>query len=541
MTDTDTLLDRARTALREGDLRAAHSACRLILNDDPRHTGALELFAMTAMQAGKPVDAARLFERLVQLRPEASSVWNNYGGALAQTGRIDDALTAFRRAVAADPDDAAAQNNLGSALRSTGDLAGAVDAYRAAIVAEPDYVEAHANLGVALRKVGDLDGALAMGARAVALAPDNAEAQNNLGTTRFDRGELAAAVGAYEAALTSNPGMVEARRNLARTHAWMGKVDESLAYVAAVLAAYPEDAEAHLITSHAHFLEGDMRSAWSAYEWRYRTDRFAAFGDELTSPRWQGEDVRGKTVLVRAEQGFGDAIQFARYVPELAARAGSVIFDMRTELVDLMRTLESAVDITEQRTRSGDEDLHVGLMSLPHLLDLEDRMCPVPVPYLHAYPARTAVWRDRLGPGRKIGITWAGNPHHPLDRVRTIDPDMLAPLWAVDGVDWVSLQHDAPAPPGVANIVGDLSDFADTAAVIANLDLVIAVDSAVAHLAGALGAEVWMLLPTAHEWRWPVTGDGTGWYPSMRIWRQSTPGDWSDVIAAVATELAGRR
>lgn len=442
--------------------------------------------------------------RTLALAPSTPEGWRRLAFGHVAAGEAAAAALALARALAAAwtaPD----LSNLAELRRAAG-FAGAARAARRAAALDPALAEAHTNRGnVALQAGRVVEADLAF-ARALALHAPGHAALYNRAAARHELGDAAGAVRLYEAALALAPGFFEARWNRAL----------------ALLAA------------------GRWREGWQAHEIRRLHPELRP--RDFPVPCWQGEDLAGRRILLAAEQGLGDTIQFLRYVPAVAARGGRVVLDLPAALLDLARPLAGVERLVVSGAPVGEVDLQAPLMSLP--LRLGPEQPPPAPPYLVADPARRRRWQDRLAgdPRPRIGIAWAGNPAHRNDRRRSLDPRALAPLAGLAHLRFVSLQKDRPAPPGWLAAGPDLADFADTAALIAELDLVIAVDTAVAHLAGALGRPLWILLSPAAEWRWPRGRTRTPWYPSARqVWqRPEEAPDWGPTMARLAERLAGR-
>jgi tetratricopeptide (TPR) repeat protein len=356
--------------------------------------------------------------------------------------------------------------------------------------------------------LADLDDGTAAEAhmrQAIALQPNLAEAHASLGFLLTGRGDLAAAVSACQSAIDLQPDF----------------------------------AVAHWNQGIAYLLAGQMAEGWAQYEWRKR--RFpAAFDAPPAGPEWDGSPLAGRTLLVLAEQGFGDTIQLCRYLPPLVAEGAQVVLECAPKLMGLLRCLPG-VTLTPPRAARPPYDVWADQMSLPRLFGTTLETIPSAHPYLHADAGRSAAWAKRLPAGLRIGLVWAGNPAHSNDRRRSIPVAALGPLFAAASGVFVSLQvgpSAAIAPQfGLADNAAALPDFGETAALIAGLDLVITVDTAVAHLAGALGVPSWVMLPHAPDWRWLLHRDDSPWYPSLRLFRQDRPGDWPGVIARVAKAL----
>ncbi|OJY67351.1 MAG: hypothetical protein BGP12_14550 [Rhodospirillales bacterium 70-18] len=473
----------------------------------------------------------------------------NQAVTAAAAGRREAAIGLYRRAAARDPGLAEAHNNLGNLL---GSGEAALAAYDAALAARPDYAEAWANRGIALKAMDRLESAEAALRRAVALRPGLAAAHNALGTTLTARGRLEAALDSLAIAARLDPADPFVAVNQGLVLARLHRAREAIACQRRAVALNPALADAHLGLAETLLLDGQYREGWREYEWRWRTAAGARLRRAFTQPRWDRAAPPGGTVLLHAEQGLGDTLQFCRFAP-LVARQARVVLEAPPPLRRLLGTLAGVAEVVEAGAKLPPFDRECPLLSLPHALGLRLGGIPAGVPYLHPDPAAAAAWRARLAalPGRKVGLAWAGNAAladiraNPIDRRRSLPLAALAGLGAVPGVSFVSLQKGRagaePPPPGLAlhDWTAELDDFADTAALVAGLDLVVSVDTAVAHLAGALGRPVWLLNRFDSEWRWLLGRSDSPWYPTLRQFRQPSYGDWPGAIAALATALRG--
>jgi len=472
-----TLLDALDAAVNHhmaGRTDAAERHYRLILGVDPAQPDALHLYGVLHAQRGAPAAAVASVARSVRLRPMAAQPWAHLGGALKAADRLEEAEDALRRALALDP-------------------------------ALADGMEA---LGATLHGLARYPQARAWLARALALRPGHAETLLNLGTVLRDQRRFAEAETCFDA----------------------------------VLARQPAHSGAHLARAVGRLVQGDLRGGWDGFEHRWH--RFA-------TPPWQGEPLDGATILLHMEQGFGDAMQFVRYAPLVARAGGRVIVETHHLLFRLFGRLDPSIQILVRGPQPPPHDRHCPLMSLPRAFGSDLANLPAAVPYLTPEPGDANRWRDRLaagssaGPeGLRVGLVWAGNPRHRNDRNRSLPIAALRPLLAVPGVRLVSLQtgdarDDLAKLPGETpeDLIEGVRDFADTAAILANLDLLITVDTAIVHLAGAMGVPSWLLLPYAPDWRWLLDRADSPWYPSLRLFRQPRPGDWATALGTVAAVL----
>jgi tetratricopeptide (TPR) repeat protein len=503
--DAAALLQDGLDHHRAGRLAQAERCYRAALAVQPDQPDGLHLLGLLGATAGDAAAAARCIATAASLRPEEARYWGDLGACLYQLARMEDAEAALRRALALAPDRAPPLDCLGLVLAARGDAAGAEGAYRAALRLQPDAPGTRTNLGNLLREQGRLDEAIV---------------------------EL-------RAALALRPGAPDALHNLAVALAAAGELVEAEALCRAALARDPAHADAHYTLGTTLLLGGRLREGFSEFRWRWRRRGFAP-PRAFAQPAWRGEALSGRTLLLHAEHGLGDAIQMLRFVRTVAT-LGRVVLEVPAPLVRLAEPLAPTV---ARGAAPPAFDVHCSLMDLAGVLNVDLDSIPTAVPYLAPPEAAVAAWRKDLAtvPGLRVGLAWAGNPRYPADARRSLPPAWLAGLADLPAMSFVSLQKDAAASPPLALLdrTAALHDLAETAALIANLDLVVAVDSAVAHLAGALGRPVWLLNRFDTCWRWLRERADSPWYPSMRIFRQARPGDWEGVMAEVRAALNAR-
>jgi tetratricopeptide (TPR) repeat protein len=532
-------LSRALSAHGAGRLGEAEQLCQGILASDGNHFAALHLLAIVQSALGNKAEALASYDRALELRGDHPEVLSNRGVTLHQLERFEDALASYDRALAVRPDYAEALSNRGNTLRSLNRFDEAVASYERAIVARPDHVTASCNRGATLLQLGRLDKALASFDYALTLAPNHAEALSNRGITLHRLSRFEEALASYDRALTARPNYAEALCNRGVTLHEMRRFDDALESYAQALAARPDYAEAHFNEGLSRALIGDYQRGLQKFEWRWRAEQRDQKRD-FRQPLWLGtDDIAGKTILIHAEQGFGDTVQFARYVPMVAARGARVILAVQRPLRRLMESLGGATDIVARGEKLPAFDLHCPLLSLPLAFGTRPETIPSATPYLHASSADLARWKERLGPRRRplVGLTWSGGPT--LRHRSTKLKELLPLLDSSRHATFVGLQKEIPPEdlPTLTNQSSllhfghEFSDFADTAAVIAQLDLVISVDTAIAHLAGALAKPVWVLLPYVPDWRWGLDRNDCPWYPSARLFRQDECRAWDRVVA----------
>ena len=472
-------LNRAVSDYQAGKLVEAEQLCEQIVAAKSDFFDALYLLAIVQMRLGKNDAALANFDRALNLRPDSAQAHFNRGNVLPKLKRHDEAVASFDRAIDLRPDFAMAYSNRGNVLQTLKRYEEAVANYDRAVGLQPGYAVAHFNRGNALQQLKRFEEAVASYDRALALRADFAEARLNQSLSRL------------------------------------------------VIA--------------------DFGHGWQGYEWRRKVESPGNIWRNFTQPQWFGhENISGKTILLPAEQGFGDTIQFCRYVPLVAARGARVVLEVLTPLAELMTTLAGASQIVCKGDPLPDYDIHCPLLSLPLAFGTRLETIPSAVPYLRASPQSVAEWDARLGPKTRprIGLAWSGEPTHPNDQNRSIPLNALLSLLDIDAT-FVSLQKDVrPSDATVLQARSDLrhfgdalKNFSDTAALVSNLDLVISIDSSVAHLAGALAKPVWVLLTFIPDWRWLLDRTDNPWYPTARLFRQDDTRAWDNVIVRIRAAL----
>lgn len=520
----------------------------------PTISEALSL-AVEHHQAGRLAEAEPLYRQVLAAEPNRPGVWRLLGLLAHQTGRHEMALQYIGRAVQLQPDDATAHVDWGLVYHRLGRLGQAVAGYRRALELRPDYPEALSNLAHALTAQGKLEEAVACGRRALELRPDYAEAYNNLGNALRDQQRLDEAAACYRRALKLRPDLAQTHRNLGIVLADQGQPEAALASYRRALELQPDDVEAHLGMALVMLVTGDFQQGWAEYQWRWRRQDNPP--RSLQQPLWRGEPLGGRTCLLHAEQALGDTIEFVRYARLLKRQGARVVFECPAPLLRLLVGCPGIDRLVQQGDELPAFDVHAPLLSLPGILGTRVATIPGEVPYLFAEPELVGRWRDKMSrlDGFKIGINWRTRPGSGDWMRRTIAAQHFQSVAAVPGVKLVCLQKGVG--PAEENAIlprlglwdpgpdfDGAAAFVDTAAVMAHLDLVLTADTAVAHLAGALGVPVWVALPTPPDWRWLLERHDCPWYPSMRLFRQKRPGDWAgvfaEITAALCERLAGR-
>ncbi len=494
------ILQAAMAAHRAGALDVAETKYRSVLDMSPDHADALHLLGTVLHQRGDNRGAKPLIEKAIAANPGAASYLNSYGLVLRALNQSSDACQVWAKALKISPGYLDAHNNLGMTLAEMKQFDNAETVLRAGLAETPDSAMLRTSLGRALLLKDDVDRAVAEFQSVLDMDPAHANALNNLGVALNLMDDRVGARSAFERAL----------------------------------AADPDHVDAHFNYSHLLLTEGEFEEGWRHFEWRLRR---RDYGRKFDVPQWDGEPLDGRTVLLWSEQGLGDAVQFIRYAPLVAARGGTVIAECRKPVIRLFEHVAGLSGVFENR-EARDYDLHVPMMSLPRIFESDLDSIPASIPYVEGLdPTPVAATEGAL----KIGLAWAGNPGYSRDKHRTRALAEFAPLAAVANVEFFGLQT-GPAgkqepPPGMVftDVVQDVLDFHDTARVMLDLDLVISVDTAMAHLAGALGLPVWVLLYKASDWRWLLDRDESPWYPTMRLFRCED--DWPALFEDVAAAL----
>ncbi|HEX2943257.1 MAG TPA: tetratricopeptide repeat protein [Rhodopila sp.] len=548
--DVDARNSLGNMYLAQGYLDEAIACYREAERTKPDYPGLQANLGEALRRAGRLEEAVPRFRRALGTDAASTALWNRLGNTYTALGRHDEAVCCYRRALECDSACVDAHNNLGNVLGALGRWDEAIASFRSALALRADFPDALSNLGNALKARGEMDAAVACYRRAIALKPDYVEAHYNLGNALREQGQPDDAVACFAKAINLRPDFVDVYVNLGGLLADQKMLDAAIACYDRAIALAPHLVDGHFNRAIALLAKGDLLAGWEEYEWRWQMPEMAAASPRYTQPRWRGEAASGRTILIHAEQGFGDTLQFCRYAPLVAARGLQVVMSVPKPLVRLLRNLSGVNQVIAEDHEPPPFDLHCPMLSLPLALQTTLPTIPIHIPYLHADRAQAAVWQDRLaaqGDGqRRVGLVWAGSArnHSPtlaaVDGRRSLPPEKLASLLELPGLQFFSLQKfGPPAPPvyALTDFMSEMEDFADTAALIANLDLVISVDTAVAHLAAALGKPVWLLDRFDSCWRWLTNRRDSPWYPTIRLYRQPSPGDWDAVVDEIARDL----
>jgi tetratricopeptide (TPR) repeat protein len=504
----DRLLAEAGEHYRAGELDQARAACQRILQGRASDAGALTLMAAIAADERQTAEGMRWAERAAAADPAAAGPHYVMGRLCQDDGRLPEAEAHYRRAISLKPDHARAHNNLGAVLQMQGQLQAAVESYQRALALDPSLPQANQNLASILR--------------------DDAAAEK--------------AIAGFQRLLQENPRDAQAHTDLGNVYRELGRHRDAIASYGRAIACDPDLPEAHFARGIELLLCGEYEEGWREYEWRWRVKAFSSPMRALREPVWNGERMAGGTLLLHAEQGFGDTLQLVRYAALAAERCKAVVIECQPQLKRLLADTPGVTSVHAPGEPLPRFDAHLPMMSLPGVFATTLQT----VPWTGAYVRPPAdAPRVISSPGPNIGLVWAGEPRQGDDRKRSLTLALLAPLAETPGATFYSLQKGAGAaqasspPQGMrlVDLAPGIQDFADTAALIAQLDLVITVDTSVANLAGAMGAPTWVLLSTVPDWRYHLEGETTPWYPTMRLFRQTADGDWAGVIARVAQAL----
>ena len=569
---------------RAGDLDLAEEHYRRVLGREPENPGILHLLGTLAHHRGRHDVALDLLGRAIAADDRVAEFHNTLGAILQAIGRTEESLSAYRQAILLKPYFAEAYNNIAMVLQSQGNCSRAVAYYERAVQLAPDCADIHYNLGNALRSEDRLSEALDEYQQSLKLKPDYAEAHNNLGITLREQGQFEQAIDSYRQAIRLNPGCALFHSNLASVLQHQGRLADAIAHCERAVSLEPGSAEvyynlgsalrdagrcdeaieqnnlaiwlrpdyadAHWNQAIAYLLKGSLLEGWKEFEWRRSTDwHISAYPHRHRKPRWNGESFAGRRLLVHCEQGVGDCIQFVRYLPLVKALGGTVIFEAWRSLHGLLKEfdgIDKLVELSFETKTRAQFDCCASIMDLPGIFGTVEETIPASVPYIHADPARAEYWRRKLaGPDFKVGIVWAGSAMHANDYNRSCRLEHFAPIGRIEGIKLYGLQKGEPARQAdeladevaLENLAEHFADFTDAAAAIESLDMVISVDTAVLHLAGAMGKPVWALLPFAPDWRWMLGRADSPWYPTMKLFRQEEWGDWNSVLRNVTEEL----
>lgn len=542
-------LDQARRAVQDRRLDQAQQLCRDVLAANPHHAEAFTTLGLVLAEQNRLDEAELCLRRALEICPSSVEAHNNLGVLLNRRWRCREAMEHFREALRAGPEDAMLHCNLGVAHYRAGRFEEAMASLDRALALRPQFAEALHQRALAWTALGRCERAVEDCRRALALRGDDPDVLNTLGMALGRLERFAKARVAFQEALAADPAFVQARYNLANLLRNMGDCEGAIAAYDRAIELEPDFADARWNRATACLLAGRFHEGWVDFGWRRRAhDGSTLYPHRLDGPRWDGSPLEGRRLLVHYEQGYGDSIQFWRFLPRVKAFGGTVLLEERPALVPLLRderSVDRIITAGPDPVPASQYDVHISLLDLPGLFGTTLETIPGEVPYVRSSWDRAERFAGLLPTeGVRVGIVWAGSVRHENDRHRSCRLSWFLELARVPGVRLVSLQK-GPAEAelagteafGVVPLGPHLHDFADTAAVVGQLDLVISVDTAVAHLAGAMGAPVWTLLPFAPDWRWLLDRRDSPWYPTMRLFRQPTWGDWPSVFVGVIEAL----
>ncbi len=470
------------------------------------------------------------------------------GWKLLGAGQLAEAAQVYRDLIRANPSVTEAWYLLGAIAQLEGKPADSLGFYQQALRLAPYHVEAKNNLGVALQELGRTDEAEACLRDAIRLRPDFADAHSNLGNALQDRGLLDEAIACYRQAIRLKRDFLDAHNNLGNALRAQRRSAEAMECYDEALRIRPDHAQVHLSRALLRLQMGDFEPGWAEYEWRLKCKEYAI--PSYPRPMWDGSPLNGQKILIYGDHGLGDTLQFIRYAPLVRDRGGRVVVTVRKPLARVLASCPGVEMVIPEGDLLPDFAVYIPAMSLPRIFGTTLATVPAQIPYLAADGALVERWSDEIGRenGFRVGIAWQGNPAYTRDRQRSFALTQFEPLSQLEGVRLYSLQKDFRAEQiveaanrfAVTDLGSRFTDFLDTAAAMRNLDLIVAADTSIVHLAGALESPVWVALPFESDWRWLLSRDDSPWYPTMRLFRQSRPGDWGDVFKRISDELAGR-
>jgi tetratricopeptide (TPR) repeat protein len=541
-------MQQAFSLHQQGHLREAEKLYARVLKAAPNNFDALHLLGLIKAQNGQMGEAYRLMSAALKINPNAPDALMNFANVLHALKRDGEALTFLDKALTLRPGDPAILHHRGNALLALDRAAEALACFDQVLAREPRHVEALLNRGTTLATLDRPQEALVAIDAALVLASNHPGAHYNRGNALAALGRDADAIAAFDRALALDPGHVAAWNNRGRALQALNRHDEAVKCFDRAIALRKDYADAHFNHALSLLTLGELRTGFAEYEWRWKRSGVTDARRGYRGPLWLGEyPIGGKRILLYSEQGLGDSIMFARYVPLLARTGASVVLEVQPELKALLTGLDGVASCHARGEPVPAYDVHCPLGSLPLALKTELSSIPADIPYLRAPDASAAQWQAVVSalPGKRIALAWAGQTRHANDRNRSIPIDLLEPLLTIEGLSFISVQRDLrdgdaeflSQHPRLSHVADRFADIADTAAFLQLTDLLITVDTSVAHLAGALGRPVFVMLPFSPDWRWTLSAEHSPWYPRTRLFRQQSPGDWRGVIGSVCDAL----
>jgi tetratricopeptide (TPR) repeat protein len=489
-----------------------------------------------------------IYKEILRLNPSDFHILNYLGNVIQDLHRYDEATSCYQKAIQIQQSYAGSYFNLGSVFEELGQTDKAIYYYQEAIKYDPQFVGSYNNLGNVYRKIGQEDKAIPYFEKAIGVNPNFWGSYYNLGEVFQNKGQIDEAISLFQKALQLNPKHIASLNNLGNCLKEKGLFNEAIICCQTAIQIQPDYAEPRFNRSLLLLLLGNYVEGLKEYEWRWKIKDSFSYQRKFSQPLWQRTDIRGLTILLHAEQGLGDVIQFIRYAPYVAQLGAKVIVECHKELKSLLKNVEGIQQVISQGEELLPFDVHCPIASLPLIFKTNPKNIPAKIPYIQLDSILVKTWQNKLRSDHSklnIGFVWAGNPKHNNDRNHSIPFSYFLALEKFTDITFYSLQKGKASEQSKNLSVGikfvdlteELNDFSDTAALIENLDLVITVDTSVAHLTGALGKPVWTLLPFAPDWRWMLDREDSPWYPTMRLFRQPAPGDWKSVMEKVSEEL----
>jgi len=539
----DNKLQAAFEYFQKGNLEQAELACKDILQLQPDNSDVLHLLGVISYQQGKHDLAVQYINKSIEVDPCNASAYYNLGTVFRENAQLDEAVDSYKKAINIDPANAASYNNLGIALKEKGLIEEAISCYQKALELNPDMIAVYYNMGSISQEKGQFDDALSYYGRAAELDNRNPAVHNSLGLVLKEKGLLDEAVSHYQKAVEYEPDNAAFHNNLGIALKEKGRLDEAVVHLEKSFDIEPNDTALNQIFEISYLIlrKGDLQKGWSLY-WRFNDSYWQK--NIPAKPIWNGSDIQGSTIVIQSDAGFGDVIQYIRYAPLVAERGAKVILNCQKEIVSLLKNVKGLTTVVTDIPLS-QFDLFIPIRRLPLVFETKLETIPSEVPYIKANPELVRKWKEKVHSENgklKVGLVWAAGHG---DSNRSCPLSLFAPLTSLQDVTFYSLQVGKDAdgalnPPEGMKLIDyteEIKDFSYTAAIIENLDLTISVDTAVAHVAGAMGKPVWNLLPHIVDSRWLLEREDSPWYPTMKLFRQPSTGDWESVIRRVSESL----
>ncbi len=546
--DINELIQLAFKYRQQGNFLQAESTFKEILEIDPSNFHILNYLGNVLQDLKKYDEAIDCYQKAIQINPIFAASYYHLGSTFEEINQYEVAIFYYQEAIKYDPNFCGSYNNLGNIFKRLNQEDKSIQYFEKAIKINPKFWGSYYNLAELLQNKGHINEAIFLYKKALQINPTHIASLNNLGKCLKDKGRIDDAIDCYQKAIQIQPDHAMSFFNLGVCYEKKFEFDSALFNYKIAIQFQPDYVEAHFNLALLLLLLGNYGEGLKEYEWRLKLKDTIFFQRKFTHPRWQTSNIGRYTILVYAEQGLGDVIQFIRYIPYVAKAVSYVIIECPNSLKSLLKNIEGVNKVISHGEEIPNFDFQCPIASLPFLFNTTLNNIPAEIPYIYVNPKLIIEWRNKLQNNSlkfKIGLVWAGNPKHQNDKNRSIPLSLFSPLFELSNIDFYSLQKGKGSEQikhlelgsNLIDLTDDINDFLDTAALIENLDLVITVDTAVAHLAGALGKPVWTLLPFLPDWRWMLNRDDSPWYPTMRLFRQPSYGDWKSVIEKVKKEL----